>query len=63
MVSEMLPSFFLNFIEVYSCLDEPHIMEPIGDPSVSDFFIGASCGQDIKVTDLTGTATILINCN
>ena len=37
-------------------------MEPIGNPSVSDFFIAASCGQDIKVTDLTGTATILINC-
>ena len=37
-------------------------MEPIGNPVVSPFFISASCGQDIEVPDLTGVATILINC-
>ena len=54
-------SYFLNFIEVYSCLVEPHIMEPIGDLSVSPFFISVTCGQDIKLPNLTGQ-TILINC-
>ena len=53
---------FSNFIEVYSCLGEPHIMEPVGDPSVSPFFISLTCGQDIEVPDLTGTAAILMNC-
>ena len=53
---------FSNFIEVYSCLGVPHIMEPIGNPSVSQFFISGSCGQDIEVPDLTGTATVLMNC-
>ena len=37
-------------------------MEPIGYPLVAPFFISATCGQDIKVPDLTGTDTILINC-
>ena len=53
---------FSNFIEVYSCLGEPHIMEPMSNPSVSPFFISGSCGQDIEVTDLTGRPTILMNC-
>ena len=38
-------------------------MEPIGNPSVSPFFISGICGQDIKVPDLTGIATILMNCS
>ena len=37
-------------------------MEPIGNPSVSAFFISGSCGQDIEVPDLTGTTVILMNC-
>ena len=61
-VSEMLSSCFSNFIEAYSCLGEPHIMEPVGNPSVSDFFISLTCGQDVEVTDLAGTATILMGC-
>ena len=37
-------------------------MEPIGDPLGTPFFISLTCGQDIKVPDLTGTTTILMNC-
>ena len=37
-------------------------MEPIGNPSVSQFFISGTCGQDIEVPDLIGTATILMSC-
>ena len=37
-------------------------MEPVGSPVVSPFFISLTCGQDVEVPDLTGTATILINC-
>ena len=51
----------LVFTNVYSCLGEPHIMEPVGNPSVSPFFISGSCGQDIEVTDLPGQI-ILMNC-
>ena len=37
-------------------------MEPVGDPSVTPFFVSLTCGQDVEVSDLTGTVTILINC-
>ena len=54
---------FSNFVEVYSCIGVPHIMEPIGNPSVSPFFVQGTCGQDIEVADLTGTETILMMCS
>ena len=55
---------FSNFIEVYSCLGEPHIMEPMSNPAVSlPFFMTLTCGQDIEVPDLTGTAIILMMCS
>ena len=37
-------------------------MEPVVNPSVTPYFISGTCGQDIEVPDLTGAATILINC-
>ena len=53
---------FSNFNEVYFCLGEPHLQEPIGNPTVFPLFISLTCGQDVEVPDLTGTAVILINC-
>ena len=53
---------FSNFIEIYSCLGEPHIMETISRARATPLFISLTCGQDIEVPDLTGTKTILINC-
>ena len=37
-------------------------MEPTNDPVVTPLFISLTCGQDIKLPDLTGTETIIINC-
>ena len=58
----MLLYSFQNLLSFYPCLGTPHIMEPEGGPVVSPFFISMTCGQDVEVPDLTGTATILINC-
>ena len=43
-------------------LGKPNIASPQRPPVVGPFFISLTCGQDIEVPDLTGTATILINC-
>ena len=48
---------------MYSCLGEPHIRPPIDNPSVSEYFISLTCGQDVEVLDLTGITTIYMICN
>ena len=53
---------FQNFIEVYSCLGESHIMEPMGPPPVAGPFTTVTCGQDVTFPDLTGTEFILMEC-
>ena len=34
-----------SFIDVYSCLGEPHTMEPVGGPPLgNEFFVSLTCG-------------------
>ena len=55
-------SIFSEFIEIYSCLGEPHIVEPMGPPPVGGPFTTVTCGQDVTFPDLTGTEFILMEC-
>ena len=59
----MLLSSFSGFIEVHSCLGEPHLIPPVGPPPVANpFFTTVTCGQDVTFPDLTGFETILMLC-
>ena len=50
-----------SFIDVYYCLGEPHIMEPVGGPPLgNECFVSLMCGQDVELPNLTETTTILM---